>query len=88
MYCHHSSSLLIAEPAWKKLDISSSNYVVTYGCTYQDRRNQRQGGGERPHNFGRYLNPILIGGADIAHHITTPHGIEDIPTDGPEYGGE
>ena len=37
-------------------------------------------GGERPHNFGRYLNPILIGGAGIAHHITTPPGFYEFPT--------
>ena len=37
-------------------------------------------GGERPHNFGRYLNPILIGGADIAHQITTPPGFYEFPT--------
>ena len=37
-------------------------------------------GGERPHDFGRYLNPILIGGTDISHYITTPHGFYDFPS--------
>ena len=41
----------------------------------KDRQNHRGGeggGGKRPFDFNRSINPISTGGADYAHHITLP----------------